>query len=349
MKIAAAVLSAFLAAFTFQTSGALAGPKVEFGEGGSLSLGLLGQVQGTWVDSDAVKDDFDIFLRRGRLILSGQITDGIKVFAETDYANAGRTGSTATFVMQDIFADVRIVGDHAVEVGLILLPFSFESGSSAASLLGLDYNSEVIKLTNSHVWRDLGAMAHGNVGGLVSYRVGVFDGYDQASKNEEAALRFAGHIAVNPIGKAEAGWFYNQVRLDQPTYVSLGAGFDTQGDATAVKAGDTTTIEDATAWVIDLQSAGPVGPLYAILNGAYYDWDSSAFKGKTAFAEAGALYGKAMATFKWTLQDPDKGDSVNDYTVGLHYFLKGQTLRGGLEYRTGDSPDAVLAGVQFLL
>jgi len=41
--------------------------------------------------------------------------------------------------------------------------------------------------------------------------------------------------------------------------------------------------------------------------------------------------------------------SISDYTVGLDYFFKGQSLRVGVEYRFGDSPDSVLAGLKFLL
>jgi hypothetical protein len=350
MKKLACSLVALAFVLLLGVPAALAGPKLEFGEGGSLSLGVLGQVQGSWTDGAA--DPFDIFLRRGRLIFNGQIADGIKVFAETDFPNAGRTGSTASFILQDAFADVTVYGPHGVQVGLEILPFSFENGSSAASLLGLDYNAECIKFTNALNFRDLGAIAHGSFGTMVSYKVGVFDGYDNPNKNDEAALRFTGHVAVNVLGAAESGWFFNQTRLDQPTYLSLGAGFDSQADATVTTGPGPGPglVRDADAWVADLQSGFKVGDLvHVTVNGAYYHWDSLAFKGNTSFIEAGCLAHNAMLTGKWSLQDPDKNDSVNDYTLGLNYFIKGQTLRAGLEYRWGDSPDAVLVGMQFLL
>lgn len=224
--------------------------------------------------------------------------------------------------------------------------YSFETISSAGSLLGLDYNAEAVKFTNSLVWRDLGLQASGNFGKRAAYKIGVFDGYDTADKNAEAELRFTGHLAVNVLGEVETGWFANQVRLDQPTYISLGAGFDTQGKAT-VKNGKE---QDADAWVVDLQSAVKLEGIGSLIaNAAYYDWDNVAFKGNTAFVEAGFLAHNAMLTGKWAFQEPDRGDDLTDYTIGLHYFLKGTTLRGGIEYRTGDSPDAVLAQIQFLL
>jgi hypothetical protein len=56
-----------------------------------------------------------------------------------------------------------------------------------------------------------------------------------------------------------------------------------------------------------------------------------------------------MLTLKYSLQDPDGKDNIEDYTAGLHYFLKGHNARAGVEYRWGDSPTTVLMGLQFLL
>jgi hypothetical protein len=325
-----------------------AGPRIEFCDGGFLSLGVLGQVQTSWTQD--AKDPLDIYLRRGRLIFNGQIADGIKVFAETDFPNAGRTGATASFVLQDAFADLTVFKTHGVQGGLEIVPFSFENGSSAGSLLGLDYNVEALKFTNTLNFRDLGAIAHGSFGTAVSYRVGVFDGYDNANKNERAALRFTGHLAVNLLGGVESGWFFNQVRLERPTYLSVGAGVDTQKDATVTTGSAPGVVEDATAWVVDLQSGFALGQAcHLTANAAYYHWDNLAFKGNTAFVETGFLVRKTMLTGKWSLQDPDAGSAVSDFTVGLHSFLKGQSLRAGMEYRWGDSPDNVLASLQFLL
>ena len=65
--------------------------------------------------------------------------------------------------------------------------------------------------------------------------------------------------------------------------------------------------------------------------------------------EDGIRYSKTQLVTKYTVQDPDNGASIQDYTVGLNYFLKGHNARAGIEYRWGDSPDQVLAGIQFLL
>lgn len=335
-----------------------AGPKWEFGEDSWMKLSFLGQPHYSHAPDAADSDDF--LIRRARFILAGQITDGIKFFAETDNDQAGRSGSSVSMDIQDAFVDLRVYGDHWVECGLILLPFSFETKSSAASLLGIDYNSETIKFANTFVWRDNGAELHGNVGEQVAYRVGAFDGYDSGGsvKNEEAGLRVTGHVAVNLIGKTQTGWFFGQSRLGKGgDYVSLGAGFDMQEEATSVTPAPLTTggatpaavVQDNDAWVIDMQSGVNLGCGDLTVNAAYYDWDNAVYDGNTAFVEAGFLMKETMITAKYSVQDPEGGSSTEDYTAGVHYFMKGHNARGGLEYRWGDSADLYLVGLQFLL
>lgn len=330
----------------------VAGPKWDISEDSNLQLGFLGQIHATYSE-DAV-DKEDIYLRRARIILSGQIMDGVKFFAETDNDNAGKNGTTDMETdIQDAFVDLRLAENHWVEVGLILLPFSFENKSSAASLLGLDYNIEAIKLVNTFVWRDYGAEFHGNLGKRFAYRAGVFDGYDDSAstKNAEAPLRYTGHLAFNILGDVETGWFYTQERLTDKPYLTVGAGGDYQEEATRVVSTNKTpdVVTDNEAVVVDFQSGWVMGPLAATVNGAWYNWDNSVFKGDTRFIEAGLRHNQVQVTGKVTDQDPDQGETKQDATIGLNYYLKKHNARCGIEYRWGDNPDLYLAGIQFLL
>jgi len=341
-----------------------AGPKLEVGEDSWLQPAFLGQAHYSFVDDAADEEDF--YLRRGRIILKGQITDGVKFFVETDNDNAGRNGKpSASTDIQDAWMDVRLVDNETCELwaqgGLILLPFSLENRSSAASLLGIDYNAEAIKFVNTFVWRDYGVELHGNVADILGFRGGVFDGYDKYAssaieKNDAAPLRYTGHVSLNVIGDVEkGGWFHSQNRLGKAQYLVVGAGIDSQDEATRtiVAADDPTAVsveQDSEAWVVDFQSSVNLAESAALLvNGAYYDWDNGAFKGDTAFVEGGVLVGKTMVTGKCSLTDPDVGNETEDYTAGLHYFIKGQNARAGVEYRWGDSADWTLVGIQFLL
>jgi len=339
-----------------------AGPKWELTEDGSswMKLSFLGQAHYKYEDD--VEDEHDVYLRRGRIILAGQVMDGIKLFVETDNDNAGKSGTSGVSTdIQDAFVDFRLLKTEPAEVwlagGLILLPFSFENKSSAATLLGLDYNAETVKFVNSFVWRDYGAELHGNFGKKVAYNVGVFDGYDRYAtatieKNPDAAVRCTGHAKVNLIGDVQTAWFYTQERLAEGHYLSVGAGFDVQGDATLTipeVEGEMPAEQDSDAWVVDFQSGFDCGPVTVTLNGAYYDWDNGAFEGNTAFAEGGIKAGKVEGTGKWSRQDPDTGSDKTDFTAGVDYFFNNHNARVGVEYRWGDSNDMVLCGVQVLL
>ncbi|MFH1312297.1 MAG: hypothetical protein ABIJ00_03640 [Candidatus Eisenbacteria bacterium] len=358
----------------FAASGLFAGPKVEFGDDSYLQFSFLGQFHGRFVDQEDALENDDIFMKRGRFIVAGQIADGIKVFVETDNANAGMIGSSSSTVIQDAFIDLGIGGSgHWVMAGLILLPFSFENGSSAASLLGIDYNSEAVKFTNHFVWRDYGAMLHGSIANKFAYSVGVFDGYDNVStsvtrtdvttvttvkgKNPEAGARLTGHVHYALLGAAQSGWFYAQDRLGKAgDYVLVGAGLDMQTDATfesVVTVGDgttltSTTIMDSENWVVDCQAGMDLGSVDGVLNAGFYEWDST-YKGNTFFTEAGVRKRNAMLTLKYSQQSPDEGDDTTDFTYGLHYFLKGHSTVAGIEYRTGDSISQALCAIKFLL
>jgi hypothetical protein len=343
---------------------AVSGPKIQITDDSYLQAGVLGQIQATHTEGAA--DEDDIYLRRARIILSGQMMDGVQFFMDTDSPNAGKAGAgDAEVDIQDAFVDCRLpaITNHWVKAGLILLPFSFESRSGAATLLGNDYNSEAIKLVNTFVWRDYGAEVHGDfLNRRVSYAAGVFDGYDTegSTKNPDADFRYTAHVAVNVVGEAENSWFYNQNRLGKKmTYVSIGAGVDRQDKASLIKpkpaaAGSadpeaSDKVVDSEAYVVDLQSGYEVDDWGLVLNAAWYTWDNSVFEGETSFAEGGVWVGKTMVTTKYSVQEPDKGSATEDFTVGVHEFLKGHAVRAGLEYRWGDSPDQWLLGLQFLL
>jgi hypothetical protein len=341
----------WLALIAAASSPAFGGPKWEIADDSYIQLGALGQVHGSFTENAA--DEHDLYLRRARIILSGQVVDGVKFFMETDNDNAGRSGtSDVSTDIQDAFVEQRIVTNHYVQGGLILLPFSFENASSAGSLLGLDYNLETLKFAETFAWRDYGVVFRGDFGKRVAYRLGAFDGYDDkaGTKNPDAKMRGTGHIAVNLLGETETGWFFTQERLGDKPYLALGVGTDQQKDATRiVSTNGPALIVDNEAFVIDFQSGFPAGALFATVNGGWYTWDNAQFEGDTAFLEAGLRFGDFQVTCKQSRQEPDGLSSIDDTTVGFHHFRKKHQARAGVEYRWGDTDSQALVGFQISL
>ena len=344
LALAAMLLATWVAAVTV-----IAGPKWEYGDSAWMKLDLLAQVDFSFLDNALDEDDF--YLRRFRILVNGQIAEGIKTFLQTDYSNAGKNGADPEFILIDGWVDLQLFGSNQwLKVGLVPLPFSMENNSAVGSLLGIDYNTEILKFVNDSTWRDVGAVLQGTFFDRLGYRVGTFDGYDDNEKNPDAGLRFTGRIDLAAIGDVQTSW-YTQDTLGKETYLRAGVGYDYQKDATLIaSAGPAEIPVDNEAWVLDFQSGYQFNDtLQLTVNGAWYDWDNSAFKGNTAFVEAGLRYNKFIGTLKYTLQDPDEGSAVNDYTLGLHYNLKANNLKAGVEYRSGDSDDWWLVGIQFML
>lgn len=346
----------------FGISGAFAGAKLEIEKDVSfVDVGCLGQFH--YIDLEDAANGSDFYIRRARIILNGQILDGVKFFVDTDNANAGKDGMSVSTEIQDAFVDFRLLktdmGEHWLKVGLILLPFSFENRSSAASLLGTDYNAEGLKLANTFTWRDNGAELHGNLGKKFAYVAGAFDGYDikGGTKNPDSPLRYTGHVSYNILGEAETGFFFTQERLGKKgSYLAIGTGFDSQDEATLrIIAATNSTPEsrsliDNQAYVIDMQSGYKVTDRFMMtLNAGYFTWDNAVFEGDTVMAETGAMLDRNQVTLKYVVQNPDEKSDVEDFTVGYNFFLKGHNARVGAEYRWGDSPDQILGGVQILL
>jgi len=329
-----------------------AGPKWDLSEDSYIKLNVLGQVQASFTEN--AEDEHDLYLRRARIILSGQVVDGVKFFLETDNDNAGRNGVKGVSTdIQDAFVEQRLFTDHYLQGGLLLLPFSFESGASAASILGLDYNLATLKFAETFAWRDYGVIFRGAYKERVAYRIGGFDGYDgdTDTKNPGAGIRGTGHVALSLVGKAENGWFFDQNPLTDEPYLAVGLGGDYQEDATQIATTNDVPpeITDNKAWVVDFKSGFPVGALQATLNGAWHSWDNSRFDGETAFLESGLRHEALQVTLKVSHQTPEEGDDITDYTIGLHHLPHGHKARAGLEFRTGDNENQFLLGFQVFL
>ena len=98
-------------------------------------------------------------VRRGRVILSGDVTDHLGLYAQVDAANTPPGSSTATMFaqMRDLYADVYIDATkvHRLRVGLSKVPFGFENLQSSQNRVPLD-RTDPINSGVSPNERDLG-------------------------------------------------------------------------------------------------------------------------------------------------------------------------------------------------
>lgn len=248
-------------------------------------------------DSDATWDS-TFKIRRARIILSGQVAQNVSFFVETDDYNRGGRGNSGaaggtgegTFI-QDAYVDFTIAPEFKIAMGMILLPFMHHNRQSAVSLLGVDYNVDVVKFMNNKVWRDTGIEFRGLLaGGVIDYRIGVFQGQEReldveneagtdrvGHLNGNAAPRFVGRIQLN-LMDAEDGFFYSGNYLGKKKIVSFGGGIDYQSNAGIDYDYQTSTpnkIDDYFAWTLDFTVDYPFAPGTVLaLQGAYVHIDN---------------------------------------------------------------------------
>jgi hypothetical protein len=201
----------------------------------NIKFGLL--LQG-WADEqqDATTRGYaqNLFLRRIRFLVGGQITPNISFFYETDNPNDGKAPKNlgTGFITQDAFLEWKPTGSNAfiVDGGLFLPPLCRNCLVSAATILPLDYNSWSFvesAATQSVVGRDTGFQVKGYVvnGGHLEYRAAIFQGLRVAGSRN--AFRTSGRVQYN-VFDTEAGYVYPGVYLGNKHILALGLGTDRQ-------------------------------------------------------------------------------------------------------------------------
>jgi len=182
----------------------------------------------------------NLFLRRFRFLVGGQISPTVSFFFETDNPNLGKAPKAlgAGFITQDAFIEWKPLGAKnnafILDAGLMLPPLCRNCLESAASLLSLDYGSYSFSEsapTQSSVGRDTGVLAKGYLaGGHFEYRAGVFQGFRRPGSRN--AFRGTGRLQYN-FWDTETGYVYPGAYLGNKKVLAIGAGADHQNDYSA--------------------------------------------------------------------------------------------------------------------
>src|SRR6185437_10776279 len=107
----------------------------------NFNLGFLAQSWGDWNQAAGAQGyQQNLYLRRIRLMVGGQIGKDVSFFFQSDSPNLGKTPKAlnAGFLVQDAFLEWRPL--HAIQLdgGLMIVPFSRNGLQSPASYYTLD-------------------------------------------------------------------------------------------------------------------------------------------------------------------------------------------------------------------
>lgn len=222
----------------------------------SVRFGFLSQ---TWADfSENVRQDSsvaqNIFLRRMRLMMAGQVGSHLTFFFQTDSPNLGRVGGgfnrsgSPALIIQDAILEVQpgSGSEFLLDAGLLYVPLCRSCSGNAALLLPLDFNSYTFlstPLAGLSVGHDVGLMAKGYLNDRrIEYRIGAFSGARTSLAGvppvatASNALRGAGRIAVQLLDPEAEVQAYPGTYFGKKRVLSVGVGADRQGDYAAVSA-----------------------------------------------------------------------------------------------------------------
>ncbi len=310
----------------------------------NFRLGILLQGWADWNgQSDAAGSTAgfqeNLFLRRARFFLGGQVAKDVTFFFMTDNPNLGKSTQTATsgttgikapatgFIVQDAYMEWAVANEFRIQGGLILIPLCRNCNSSAVNLVSMDYGTwsfQESASTQSSVGRDTGFQAKGYLAGdHLEYRAGVYSGF--RAPGVKNSFRFTARAQYN-VFDVEKVQFYPGTYFGKKKILALGASVDNQGDYTAYAA--------------DVFFDYPIGKGNGLTAQAdYIRYDGGAtfptaalFKQDDLFLEAGVFVGglKVMPFLRYELQkyqdDVNQKLNKNFYQVGFGWYPYGSNF-----------------------
>lgn len=332
------VLSGAAAAFLLSAAPAEAQAIIKVSETVNVKFGLLLQPQVEWIQitntqtpppvgTETIGYQQNLFIRRVRILMGGQVAKDVFFFAETENSTLGKSTTGAKnistgFQMLDAVVEYRPLKEFNLQAGLIRVPTSREALKASGSQLPLDFSAWTFLQstpTQSTAGRDTGFMARGFfINDRLEYRVAGFQGFRVAGSRN--SLRFTSRLQYN---------FLETEVYNMPSFAGnyLGAKKILNVGAAADRQGEYSSYAFDAFWSLPVSSGSVEGSL------AFQSIDGKAFltnlpKQQTYQAEL-LYYAKNAKVAPWVrwerrdftdaTEDAKTGDSR--YSVGISYLV----------------------------
>src|SRR5450759_1411033 len=182
----------------------------------NFKLGILMQPQADWQEVRNLTDDGsggfqqNMFIRRLRFLIGGQVAKDVFFFAETENGNLGKSTQAVGgaqvakslgtgFALIDAVGEWRIAKEFNIQFGEIRVPISREALKGSTSNFMLDFSAYAFPTSaalQNNSERDTGAMLRGYFFcDRLEYRAGVFSGF--RAPGVKNATRFTGRLQYN--------------------------------------------------------------------------------------------------------------------------------------------------------
>jgi hypothetical protein len=301
----------------------------------SVKFGFLGQFRGDWTQDATGSQGYqqNLYMRRGRFMVGGQIGDRISFFFDTDDPNLGKTPKAlnAGFLVQDVFVEWKVSREFQISGGEMFAPFSRQQMQSPTSYYSADISALACvsnSATGSSALRDMGFAARGYFfDDRLQYRAGVFQGQREA--NAHNALRTSGYVQYDFFDR-EKGYSYVGTALGKSRILALDAGVDKQSDYRAYSA--------------NLASDTPVhGGDEVGVNLQYFHFDGrrkflnipdqNNFLGEfTYYLHRAKVQPFGRIEAQSFVEEVARTNNIRRAGGGLHYYIRGQNLKWTAQY-----------------
>jgi len=337
----------------------------------SIKLSYAFQLYGQWRDTgsgpNGTDNTSDIFFRRNRLMMSGQLDDVYGFYAAIQFQGDERIfPETVSSTPQKNFdmLDTYFVADYTdafrVRAGLGKDPLIREDNENCFAPLSVD-RSLFIYTDLPRLNRDFGVLLWGNLAdALFQYRVAAMKGNDD-SNDPKSSLRYTARVHVSLLDP-EYSLVYSGSYLGKKKVLTIGAGYQMEPDAVFGNVSGKDMAKDYKAYTYDVffEYPTPAGTFTA--SGAYLKEDfDGAFKGPDPdprsiglngekngwYAKAGYMLPQKIGSgnlqlfgryekWKFAQMNGIFDQEIKWSAFGINYYLKGQDLRLTLEYSLND-------------
>src|SRR3954447_23526756 len=127
------------------TTSASAQMAIKVNDNVNLKFGILMQTQADELQDSGTRGyGQNIFIRRARILVAGQIAPNLTFFVETDSPNINKSLTTGTkntqvsLFLQDAYVEYKVRPELILDAGLMLTSASRNGLQSAASLMPID-------------------------------------------------------------------------------------------------------------------------------------------------------------------------------------------------------------------
>lgn len=230
-------------------------------EGATMNLSMNLQTHALFNEAGSVDGtswSTDLFIRRSRLGVSGEIAQHFWYFAQVDNPNFAKYGNfTSRLILQDAvfaFVPTGLTGGNVVfiEAGLQRVPFTRGSITNVNNNFTIDGHPDLIRGFNGAVFpanRSTGVEIRGwALGRKVAFRAGVFEGVRATAAdpglNPNSIPLFSGFLNFNILGTQEGGYSYDYIYFAKEPLLSI-----------SLSGGYQSRVERVPKGLADLQSA----------------------------------------------------------------------------------------------